>query len=267
MNRKIIDDFLDKDKVEVINLNNNEIPIVISIPHSGEYLTEKMSNNLEDVVLSNMDWYLDKLYSFFSDLGFTIIVNNVSRYVIDVNRDIKSNKSNDSYKQNYIYTKTTFNKEMYKKQLTIEEINDRIKDFYIPYHNALLKALEEKNKHFNKVFLIDLHSFGMQISSDIILGNDNGNSASREFFLEVKNLFEEENFIVNENKPFSGGYITKFYGKELNNCESIQIELNYKTYIDKRVFGEEEFPTVNKELFKSTQEKMKRIFTKLKNIK
>lgn len=267
MNKKIIDDFLDKDKIEVINLNNNEIPIVISIPHSGEFLTEKMSNNLEDVFLTNMDWYLDKLYSFLKDFGFTIIINNVSRYVIDVNRDIKSSKSSDCYKQNYIYTKTTFDKEMYKKQLTREEINVRIKDFYIPYHNALLKALEEKNKYFRKVFLFDLHSYGIPISSDIILGNDNGNSASKDFLLKVKKLFEEENFIVKENKPFSGGYITKFYGKELKNCESIQIELNYKTYIDKREFAEEEFPTVNKELFKSTQEKMKRIFTKLKNIK
>ena len=264
MNRKIIDDFIDK--VKIINLNNNEIPIVISIPHSGEYLTKKMFNNLEDVVLSNMDWYLDKLYSFLTDLGFTIIINNVSRYVIDVNREIKSSKPNDSYKQNYIYTRTTFDKKMYKKQPTEEEIKARIKDFYIPYHNALLKAVEEKSKQFNKIFLIDLHSFGMQISSDIILGNDKGNSASKEIFLEMKKLFEEENFIVNENKPFSGGYITKFYGKELNNCESIQIELNYKTYIDKREFGEEEFPAINKELFKSTQEKMKRIFSKLKKL-
>ena len=88
MNRKIIDDSLNK--VEIINLNNNEIPIVISIPHSGEYVTMKMSNNLNDVFLSNMDWYLDKLYSFLSDLGFTIIINNVSRYVIDINRDIKN---------------------------------------------------------------------------------------------------------------------------------------------------------------------------------
>ena len=264
MNRKIIDDSLNK--VEIINSNNNEIPIVISIPHSGEYVTMKMSNNLNDVFLSNMDWYLDKLYSFLSDLGFTIIINNVSRYVIDVNRDIKNIKINDSYKQNYIYTKTTFDKEMYKQQLTIDEINSRIKNFHIPYHQAILKALEEKNKHFNKVFLIDLHSFGKPISSDIILGNDNGNSSSKDFFLKVKSLFEEENFVVNENKPFSGGYITKFYGKNFNNCESIQIELNYKTYIDKREFSEEELPIVNEELFKNTQEKMKRIFRELKNI-
>lgn len=263
-NRKIIDkSFVG---ISVLNQNNNQIPVVISIPHSGEYITKEMSDNLNNVLLSNTDWYLDKLYSFLSKMGFTVLINNVNRYVIDVNRQLKVAGQNNSYKQNFIYTKTTFDRDMYKKQLSNDEITNRIKMFYLPYHKALTKALNEKLKHFNKVFLIDLHSFGNPMSCDIVLGNNKGKSTSRKNFLTIKKLLEEENFVVANNKMYSGGYITKRYSKKFKNCQTIQIELNYRKYIHNRQFNEEEQPEIDGKLFENTQEKLKSFFIKLKNI-
>ncbi len=51
----------------VINEFVHTIPAVISIPHSGTYLTQQMKQNLKpDIVLPNTDWYLPVLYSFFA---------------------------------------------------------------------------------------------------------------------------------------------------------------------------------------------------------
>lgn len=55
------------DLFHVINEFVHVIPIVISIPHSGTYLTQPMKQNLKpNIVLPNTDWYLPVLYSFFA---------------------------------------------------------------------------------------------------------------------------------------------------------------------------------------------------------
>ena len=50
----------------------------------------------------------------------------------------------------------------------------------------------------------------------------------------------------------------------LKNCEAIQIELWYQTYIDKRSFGNEELPVINNELFGETSRRMENVFIELK---
>lgn len=261
--RKILDEEIKR--IETLNLTRHELPVVISIPHSGEYITENMQENLlENVILSNMDWYLPKLYSFLDDLGFTTIINNISRYVIDVNRNIDDNNDN-SYKNMLIYNKTTFEKEMYKKQPDLNEVNDRIKNFYILYHQTINNAINEKLKYFDKVYLIDLHSFGKNVSADIVLGNDKGKTTTNYFIELIGELLEKEGFKIKNNTPYSGGYITKHYGNVIENCEALQIELCYQTYIDKREFVNEEFPNINEELFIDAQKKVKNFFINLKD--
>lgn len=74
-------------------------------------------NLLDNVIFSNIDWYLPQLYSFLDKLGFTTIINNITRYEIDPNRDIKNQNKEISYVENFIYTKTTFGDEIYRKEL------------------------------------------------------------------------------------------------------------------------------------------------------
>ena len=252
-------------KFEILNLTKHELPVVISIPHSGVNITEKMKVNLLDnVIFSNVDWYLPQLYSFLEELGFTTIINNINRYEIDPNRDIKDQNQNASYVESFIYTKTTFGNEIYKKELDSSEVEQRINEFYNPYHQVLKNALQEKLKYFDKVYLIDLHSFGKDLSVDIILGNDNGKTTSDSFLELIVKLLKDEGFRVKNNVPYSGGYITKHYGNRLENCEALQIELWYGAYIEKRKFGDEEFPNINETVFLNAQQKMKEFFEKLK---
>lgn len=247
--------------IEVWNKENNKIPIIVSIPHSGTYLPVTMKEKLIDnIILANMDWYLPKLYLFLQDLGITTLVNNVSRYVIDTNREITDCKS-DSYTQNYIYTKTTFNHEMYKRVLDNNEINYRIKEYYNPYHDFITNLINDKLTKFNKIYLIDLHSFGKDIEEDIVLGNKYYKTASYEFTSLVESLLKENGFKISLNNPYSGGYIVKKYASE--NVETIQIELSYKKYIENRIFENEVFPKIDNNLFNKTQEKLKSIFKEL----
>ena len=177
----------DKQSMYTINTSLHELPVVISLPHSGTYITSEMAENLmDDVIFPNTDWYLPKLYGFLKELGFTIIINNMNRHLIDVNRDI-NDKKGSSYKTNLIA------------------------DYYLPYHEAIRQALLEKQKYFKKVYLIDLHSFGLNYGADIILGNDNGRACTSKTTNFFKKMMKKQNFKVTENNPFAGGYITKNY--------------------------------------------------------
>lgn len=252
--------------IKVINKDINKIPFVISIPHSGLYLTEEMNNKLIDgVILANMDWYLPELYTFLEDLGFTVVINNISRYVIDPNRDINIRNS-EKYTKSLIYNKTTFNKEMYKETLSEKEITDRINNYYKKYHETIKKLIIEKSKHFSKVYLIDLHSFGKQMEADVVLSNDNGRTMKEELVQFIKKLFIDNRFNVSINSPFTGGYITKHYGDKNGQCESLQIELSYSSYIDKKIFYEEELPHINKDVMKDCQERLQSVFKEISQL-
>ena len=62
----------DKQSMYTINTSLHELPVVISLPHSGTYITSEMAENLmDDVIFPNTDWYLPKLYGFLKELGFT----------------------------------------------------------------------------------------------------------------------------------------------------------------------------------------------------
>lgn len=248
--------------VEIWNEKNNKIPVIVSIPHSGTYIPKVMKEKLiDDIALANMDWYLPELYLFLKDMGFTTIINNISRYVIDPNREILDNY-NDSYTKSYIYTKTTFGNEMYKKSINKEEIEYRIGEYYKPFHNAIKQAIKDKLDIFDKVYLLDLHSFGKELDENIVLGNRNGENSSEQFTNLIKTTLENYGFKISINYPYSGGFITRKYVKK--NVETLQIELSYKTYIENRVFLNEEFPNINRSLFNETQQKMRKFFEELK---
>ncbi len=254
------------DKIKTFNLTNHKLPFVISIPHSGIYISERMKNKLLDnVIFPSMDWYLPELYSFLEELGFTTIINNVSRYEIDPNRDAKNRNIGDSFIHNLIYTKTTFGDDIYAKELEANNIDYRIDEFYIPYHQAINDALQEKLKYFDKVYLIDLHSFGKNLDVDFILGNNDGKTTSNEFIQRVEKLLTDEGYSFKENTPYRGGYITKHYGNEIQNCEALQIEIWYGAYINKENVKNEQFPRINEKIFKDAQERMKRFFKNFKN--
>ncbi len=200
--RKIVTDKIEK--VSVFNASRHELPVVISIPHSGLYVTEAMNNSLrKETVLANMDWYLPDLYDFLKDLGFTVIVNNISRYVVDVNRDINASKDyEDKYTNSLVYMLNTFGKPMYKNKLNKEEIDYRIFKFYQPFHEVLQNALDEKLKHFSKVYLFDLHSFAKEVNADVVLGNNLGSTLDDETTNLVRDLFGQNGFKVTLNKPY-----------------------------------------------------------------
>lgn len=216
---------------------------------------------VDDVALPNMDWYLPELYAFLEAMGVTVLINKVSRYVVDPNRRLSAHEG-ESYKTNLIYMRTTMGNAMYRMMPSNAESKQRISDYYMPYHCALQNLLLKKKKYFGKAYLFDLHSFGADLGADTVVGNGKGATSSPEFFSMTCSLLENEGFRVQKNEPFSGGYITTYYGAE-SDCDAVQLELWYGAYIAHRTFGDEEFPEKDMTVFKAAQIKMEHVFRSL----
>lgn len=245
---------------QIINQDQHLFPFVFSIPHSGTDIPESIKKQFNaDLILANIDWYLPELYAFLKDLKMTVLIQNISRYVIDPNRDIALT-GHDVYTHSLVYETTTYGRAMYPDPLSTTEIETRIQRYYKPYHATLTRLIEEKLQYFDHVYLIDLHSFGQTTGVDVVLGNQHHLSMDETTLLFIKQLFEKQGFTVSLNAPYKGGYITKHYGKRGQACEALQIELAYHAYIAQRRFEEETFPAIQPPLMHNCQMRLQEAF-------
>ena len=177
------------DTYAVLNGDCHDLPVVVSIPHSGTWLPEDIRAAMRsDAILASTDWYLPKLYAFLEKLGYTTLINRVSRYAADVNRRPGSKHPRDA-RGVAVYDKTTGGTSLYEEPLSPDEIARRIALYHRPYHEALRSALEAKIARFRHAVLLDLHSFGRNIAPDVVLGTGRGTTASAALTASVRDAF------------------------------------------------------------------------------
>ncbi len=250
-------------------LNNefSEFPIVVSFQHSGTIIPNEVRAQFKkNVILPNMDWFLPELYDFINNMGVTSISSNISRYVVDLNRDKLI--VGDSYNNSVVYIKNTMNNALYDINPSNIEIKRRIEEYYEPYHKKLEQLLSEKIIKFGKVMHLDLHSFFKQLEYDICLGNADNFASSQDILNMVEKALVKEQFSVTKNNIFKGGNTIRHYKRNFGNTyEGILLELNYKKYIENRFFYEEEVKEYNYDLFTNCKYNLLNAFsTILKNV-
>ena len=69
------------------------------------------------------------------------------------------------------------------------------------------------------------------MAPQIVLGNCFGSSSDDMLIAKVFDIFVAQGFRVRINDPFSGGFITKNYGKPKNNMQVIQVEIDRSLYM------------------------------------
>jgi len=258
------------DNFTVYNEAIDELPIVVDLPHSGTMIPVDIQKKLKpNSILTNVDWFLQDLYDFVPQNGFTTLENNVHRYMADPNRDISLTQLDGDYRHEVVYSRTTFDKPVYQNDLTQSEIEQRLEKFYQPYQQKLQQLINHKLEKFEKVYLLDLHSFAQYPhedvpTADVVLGNQHDTTSGSEFREFLTSHFEQKGYTVSDNHPFGGGYITQHYGKNPQ-VEAIQIELAYHMYIENRYFGEEELDGVDVGLFTTAKNSLQSIFLSLIN--
>ena len=248
----------------VFNECVHQYPVVVSFPHSGTFVPEEIQQKMRpDVILTNTDWFLPELYDFFEEMGVTGVVSDINRYVVDLNRSLEGNTGGDYH--DLVYGYTTQGKPIYRQPLDAEDISRRIKRYYLPYYQKLTEMLQEKALVFQRVLLLDMHSFFMNFTEeddgDIILSNLDHRSSSGAVFGCLKKELEAVGYRVTDN-AIKGGNITRTFGNVSDSSvETIQVEIRYTQYLDDRYFGEEIVSQWNPEIFSKARERLRTAFS------
>lgn len=249
----------------ILNENEHRYPVVVDLPHSGISVPPDIRGRfLDSACLSNSDWFLPELYDFLPLMGCTTIINNLSRYVVDVNRTADGAGSGD-YRNTVVYQENTQGSPLYSSPLAEKDINERITRYYRPYHQALEKLLRDKLQVYPSVLLLDLHSFFINFAGggdqDVYLSSRCGATCSEQKLREIHKAFTSQGYSVSDN-AIKGGHIIHRYRRLFRErFEGVLIELRYTKYIENRYFGEEELTGRNEMLFRSAKQKLKKVFT------
>lgn len=221
------------------------VPLLVSIPHAGEYIPAELAAGMTDAALRipDTDWHLEQLYDFLDALGVSILTATHSRYVIDLNRPQDNANLYPGQDTTGLCPIDTFCKEaIYRpgKIPTDADIRQRSVEYWQPYHTALTEECQRLRQQFGIAMLWDAHSIRSVVPRffdgrlpDFNLGNASGASCDpvlAEQLLAVANTSPGYTAVLNGR--FKGGYITRHYGNLTDNIHAIQLELAQATYMD-----------------------------------
>lgn len=220
-------------------------PILVSVPHCGTHIPDNIKHNYRPErieFIDDTDWYVDRLYGFVESLGITMIKANISRWVIDLNRNAESKPLyNDGRVITALTPVSDFNGEpIYKNEgPNSEEVKRRIATYFDPYYQKITEILTEKRKHYSHVLFFDSHSIRRLVPGirpepfpDLILGDADQTSAHGELIKAAETVLGSSGYSFQHNDPFKGGNLTRHFGKPEMGVHALQLEMSKVLYMN-----------------------------------
>lgn len=230
---------------EIIDPQVNQVPILVSVPHSGTDIPSAIRDQYDPEMIQaidDTDWFVDQLYDFVGALGIKMVKAKYSRWVIDLNRTTDSTPLyNDGRVITGLCPTTNFNdKRIYKScDPTQEEINQRISSYYYPYYDQIRLELTKLQRQYKHVLFFDAHSIrqhvpGIQADKfpDLILGDVDGKSAGPRLIQAATDVLTNTDYSFHHNHPFKGGNLTRTFGQPQNCVHALQLEMAKTIYMD-----------------------------------
>lgn len=236
----------------VIEPRGTETPVLVEVPHAGLGIDALTAATLSAPVRSlatDADLYVDELYAGAPDVGATLLVAEVSRYVCDLNRseaDVDPLAATGGGAQRaphgLIWRDTTEGTRALYQPLSRAELERRIETFYRPYHQRLGGLLEAKRSKFGFAILLAAHSMpsrGRQghvdtgrDRADIVPGSRGRTTAVAAVIDTPERLARNYEWSVVHDDPYRGGFTTGHYGQPHRGWHALQVELSRRLYME-----------------------------------
>lgn len=225
-----------------LTITQGRAPLIVSLPHTGTDLVDLELRLISPwLARKDADWWIDQLYAFARDLDATVIHTSISRTMIDVNRDPSGVTLYPGQNTTELCPTTTFDGEPLYRDGRVpdqQEIEDRRKKYFDPYHDALQLEIERLRAIHPKIVLYDCHSIRSVIPRlfegelpNFNLGTNDGRSCDARLSREIESIISSTNFSSIVNGRFKGGYITRHYGRPVEGVHAIQMELACRGYL------------------------------------
>lgn len=204
--------------------------------------------------IPDTDWFVRELYDFADEIGASVIAANYSRYVVDLNRPADDAALYEGQVSTGLCPLKTFaGEEIYRNGETVSTVEqqDRVVQFWRPYHDKISSTLEELKNALGVALLWDAHSIASEVPqlfpgvlTDLNLGTNGGASCGKSLESAVMNVADTSDYSAVLNGRFRGGYITRNYGDPDNDVHAIQLELSQRCYMDEKKLSYDAGPAV-----------------------
>jgi N-formylglutamate amidohydrolase len=246
---------------EVLAPARQRLPIVFASPHSGQNYPSRFIevSRLSPLELRRSeDSFVDEIFATAPDVGAPLLRALFPRAYVDPNRE-PFELDPEMFADNlpdYANTRSprvaaglgtiarvvASGAEIYGDKLCFSEALDRIRGYYWPYHTALRDLVARTRETFGFCLLIDCHSMPSKglpgngsvnlESIDVVLGDAFGRACARAVSDCAERSLTSRGYRVARNNPYSGGFVTRHYGRPGEGVHCLQIELNRKLYMD-----------------------------------
>ena len=260
------EDQRDAASFEVLRPEAQTLPLVVASPHSGRAYPKSFlaASRLSPLDLRRSeDSFVDEIFAGSVKLGAPLIHALFPRAYVDPNREpyeldpgmfedrlpdyVNVRSPRVSAGLGTVARVVANGAEIYRDKLSFAEALGRIERHYWPYHAALKTLVEETRARFGCCILLDCHS--MPSSNDVnpdsdgkrprgpkaldfVLGNCHGAACAPLVTDRVATSLERLGYSVGRNVPYSGGFVTRHYGRPEVGLHSLQVEINRALYMD-----------------------------------
>lgn len=226
----------------MIRVEQGTAPLIVSIPHAGTAIPEGMHGLVSpDLARHDADLYVDHLYAFARELDATTVRTNVSRTVIDVNRDPSGHTLYPGQFTTGLCPIQTFDgAPLYEPGALPDahEIARRRTQWFDPYHTALAIQIERLRALHPRIVLYDAHSIRSIVPKlfdgelpNFNIGTNGGASCDPALTAAIEAICDASSHSRVTNGRFKGGWITRHYGQPDQGVHAIQMELAMRTYL------------------------------------
>jgi len=221
-------------------------PLIISVPHAGTAIPEKLAPRLTPLALTlpDTDWHVAELYDFAAARGATMLIAQYSRYLIDLNRPPDDAALYSAAPKTGLCPTSSFAGEplylISDEVLASAEIAQRRAQYWQPYHDELHALLTQAHDRFGYALLLDAHSIRSVVPRlfdgrlpDINVGTNKGSACTPAITEALRaHLGAQARWSHVFDGRFTGGYITRHYGRPAFGVHAVQIELAQCAYMD-----------------------------------
>ena len=234
---------------EWLHVHRGAAPLIVAFPHGGTGLGGVEPRFASPwLARRDADWWIAPLYDFVRDCGATTIATEVSRSVIDVNRDPSGASLYPGVATTELCPTTTFDGERLYRAFDPEddEIAWRRKTFFDPYHAALGAEIERLRALHPQVVLYDAHSIRSHVPRlfegllpQFNLGTNGGATCDAALESALASMCELSGHSWIANGRFKGGWTTRHYAAPGRGVHAVQMELAMRGYMDEPALPDE----------------------------
>ncbi len=234
------------------------LPIVISVPHAGLRVPEIRKELMQlprSVFLRDVDYRIDEIWRPLADeLDLSFIKSEVHRYAIDLNRaptQVEGHSVQGLPKDEAKKPKGLFWIESTRGEslggsapfapLSREVYTSLVDAIHTPYYAFIHEELERVKARFGYAIFIDGHSMPSKgtsfhadpnsIRADLVPGDDQGRACAPAVLQAAMETAATHGFSMRPNDPYSGGNITRHFGRPADGIHALQIEVNRHVYL------------------------------------